>query len=140
MCDTVCNIFCLLYDKKLYSRIKLSEKQDNIVLNTLIEYIHENYSSHIFLDSLCKITHYSKPHIINLFKKHTGKTPIDYINRYKIYKAQEKLMSLDKNIIDIAFECGFDNLGYFNKIFKRYLGLTPGKWRKQKSTYLMPAE
>ncbi len=124
-----CDIFGIIYDKGLFNETAKARK-DYLIFEMLIEYIHKNYATNISLDNLCKLVNYSKPYIINLFKKNTGNTPIDYINRYRIYKSQEMLISEEKKIIDVAFENGFNNVGYFNRTFKKHIGTTPGKWTK----------
>ncbi len=126
----VCNIFCMLYDYQLFGK-KETSKENPLVFQKLIVYLHEHYTSKLTLAQMCSMTHYSKPYVIRLFKEYTGKTPIDYLNRYRIYQAQEKLLSSNKKIIEIALECGFDNVGYFNRIFKKHLGVSPCTWRKK---------
>lgn len=64
------------------------------------------------------------------FKSMTGKTPIEYLNEYRIEKACHKLRYTDMPVTDIAFSCGFSDLSYFIKTFKRLKGVSPGKYRK----------
>jgi AraC-like DNA-binding protein len=65
----------------------------------------------------------------NFFKRKTGKTVITYINEYRIAQACKMLISTDKNIGEIAFECGFNNISNFNRTFKSIIGKTPGTYR-----------
>ncbi len=126
----ICSLFSLLFELGLYGDTAGKHSRNMGVFEDLIEYIHSNYSEDITLDRLAEISNYSKPYVIKLFKENAGKTPFDYINRYRVYKAQEMLINTEKSIIEIALECGFCNIGYFNKLFKRYLGATPGSFRK----------
>ena len=59
----------------------------------------------------------------------TGKPPIEYLNEYRIEKAVRKLRLTNLSITDIAFSCGFSDLSYFIKTFKKTKGVSPGKYR-----------
>ncbi len=59
----------------------------------------------------------------------TGRSPIDYLNCYRVDRASEMLTETEKSIIDIAAECGFYDLSYFIKVFKKYKG-PPGAVQK----------
>lgn len=126
-------IFSIIFENNLYSKRIIKEADQTEVFEKIVEYVHINYQKDISLEDLCEYSNYSKSYIIRLFKTHTGQTPINYINSYRIYKAQELLKNTDKNIIETATECGYDNIGYFIKSFKRYIGTTPGKFRKSQS-------
>lgn len=60
----------------------------------------------------------------------TGKTPIEYINSYRINQSCKLLMRQDSSISDIAAEVGFENFSYFIRKFKEFKGCTPTKFRK----------
>ena len=62
------------------------------------------------------------------FKELVGKTPIDYLNFYRIERACEMLISGEKNITETAFECGFNDISYFIKTFKKYKGIPPKQY------------
>ena len=55
---------------------------------------------------------------------------IDYLNAYRLTMAERMLGSSDLTVLEAAQACGFDNLSYFNRIFKRKYGQPPGKYRK----------
>lgn len=54
---------------------------------------------------------------------------IEYLNDYRLTMAERLLKSSDASVLEIAEQSGFDNLSYFNRIFKRKYGISPGKWR-----------
>lgn len=64
------------------------------------------------------------------FRKVTGKTPIEYLNYYRIECAAEQLISTHKQVTEIAFQCGFNDVSYFIKLFTRYKGMTASAYRK----------
>ncbi|MNY65428.1 HTH-type transcriptional activator Btr [compost metagenome] len=64
-----------------------------------------------------------------LIKKYTSKTLTDFINEYRMEKAQELLRETDELIVMIAEETGFSSNSYFGKVFKKYQGITPNEYR-----------
>ena len=64
------------------------------------------------------------------FKQMTGKTPFDYLCTYRIEKAARMLKNTDKNVTEIAFCCGFNDLSYFIKRFKQTYGISPGSYKQ----------
>ena len=71
----------------------------------------------------------SPKYLGSFFKNMTGKTPIEYLNEYRIEKASHMLKYTDMQVTDIAYSCGFSDLSYFIKTFKNIKGITPGKFR-----------
>ena len=60
----------------------------------------------------------------------TGKTPIEYLNYFRIEQAGEKLLLTEDSITEIALDCGFNAMRYFSKTFTRYKGVCPFAFRK----------
>ena len=73
---------------------------------------------------------FSTKYFCNFFKNMTGKTPVGYLNVYRIEKACKKLLTTDMPITQIAYTCGFNDLSYFIKIFKQIKNCTPKQFRK----------
>ncbi|WP_394801022.1 helix-turn-helix transcriptional regulator [Niabella ginsengisoli] len=66
---------------------------------------------------------------LQFFKKATNITFSEFVNRYRIHKAAA-LLHQDKSISEVCFECGFNNVTYFNKIFKQVMHETPSKLKR----------
>ena len=64
------------------------------------------------------------------FKRITGTSIVTYITQIRIKKACEMLLNTNKQVVQIAMECGFDNLSNFNRQFKKNAGCSPLKYRK----------
>ena len=64
------------------------------------------------------------------FKEMTAKTPVEYLNGYRIEKATKMLLNTNDSVTDVAYSCGFNDLSYFIKTFKQIKGITPAKFRK----------
>lgn len=95
-----------------------------------LEFISNNYQHQLSLDELSSRFHMSKSSFCNYFKRKTGKTVINYINELRISHACKLLTQSDKNILEIAYECGFNNISNFNRTFKTIIGKPPREYRK----------
>ena len=127
----ITDTFGIIFENKLFAEPSSAASPSAQAYEKIIDFIHTNYQQRLTLEMLSKQCNYSKSYIIRLFKQYTGKTPLDYINQYRIFIAQIRLMSTEKSVLEIASECGIENIGHFINLFRRYTGQTPGKWRKQ---------
>ena len=122
-----CNIFAILVENGEFEQNIRDEKPQNPAEAAIFEYIHQNLRESITLDTLSEISHFSNSYVIRLFKKSTGQTPTEYVNRCRISLAKKLLES--KSVTETALDCGFNNISYFIRTFKRYTGVTPKEWR-----------
>ncbi|GAA0075656.1 hypothetical protein UT300005_00340 [Clostridium sp. CTA-5] len=104
-------------------------KEISKVLNPVLNYISENYREKITLESGAKSCNLSIFYFSKLFKRDIGMKFVDYINLYKIEKAKDLLVNTDMTIIDISINLGYDESGYFSKVFKKIVGVTPSVYR-----------
>jgi len=100
-------------------------------LKNVLSYMRSNYDSQITLDDMAEAAGMSPKYFCYFFKEMTAKTPIEYLNLYRIEKASRKLINSDTSVTDIAYSCGFNDLSYFIKTFKHIKGKTPAKFRKE---------
>lgn len=103
----------------------------------ILEYIADNYLSTINIEHVAKQANLSKTGFCNFFKTQTGYTFSHYINLLRISKSCELLATTQKNIAEIAYEVGYENLAYFNRKFKEVKEDTPKEFRTniQKQTH-----
>lgn len=101
----------------------------NIIKKSL-NYIQNNYTKKIYIEDLANEVNMNPQYFCRFFKKNIGKTPVDYINQYRIEQAVKIIKTEDKNISDICFEVGFDNFSYFIRKFKQYKNCTPNKYKQ----------
>ena len=94
------------------------------------QYIDEHYKEGITLDGLAEKVSYSRCYFSSMFKRCMGMSVWDYICIKRIEEALTLIKTTDKNILDIAMECGFNNSANFNKIFKKYTNVSPMAFRK----------
>ena len=85
----------------------------------------------ITIEDISKEVHLSQSHFMKYFKNTMGISFIDYLNEYRLTMASRLLLSSDSLILDIAAEVGFDNLSYFNRLFKKRFQQSPRDYRKR---------
>ncbi|MDT8718613.1 helix-turn-helix transcriptional regulator [Clostridium sp. 19966] len=100
-------------------------------LKEVLNYIHDNYGEHITVKQLAEKINMSEGHFTRFFKQMTNRTPIDYINSYRMNMAAYLLENSQKKILDISMEVGFSNFSYFINTFKKYMNCTPSKYLKR---------
>lgn len=117
---------------------KFSSESRNRInrLKNVLTYIRNHYDSPITLEELASVAGMSPRYFCRAFAQITGKTPIAYLNYYRIETAGERLLMTNETITDIAMSCGFNDASYFSKIFTREKGVSPSQYRKQDKNIL----
>lgn len=129
------HLMLLFYQLFHYDILSREKSQSHIqhtseLLKKVINYIHTNYAEHIAVADLAALCDFSEYHFMRFFKKHVGMTCIDYINNYRLDVASAMLREKDDSVMEIALDTGFNNISYFNKVFKSKFKITPSQYRK----------
>ena len=95
------------------------------------QYINKHLSRNLHIKELADQACMSEPNFYRIFKQSFGITPVDYINQQRIALASTLLRTTNRCLADISTECGFNNLTYFMKLFRRKIGTSPSQYRKQ---------
>lgn len=98
-------------------------------LKKVIELIENNYKEPITLAELAETAEMNPKYFCAFFKKYTHRSPIEYINLYRIDSACRIMKTSDCTVTEAAFSCGYNDLSYFVKIFKKYKGMTPKQYK-----------
>lgn len=98
-------------------------------ITQVLDYIQERYAEHITIEQLCRLTNSSRSYLSKRFHEEMGMRIVDYINRTRINASAQLLRETNQSVVEIAFACGFDNQSYFNKVFRRWMGMTPNQYR-----------
>lgn len=139
--DTGKNIFADLSLKELLIRIlqsqnlqqsahEASSESNNSRLHYVLQYIHDHLTERIPVDMLSKKAYLSRNIFFKWFKEQFGITPLEYINRERIRLARQLLADDRNTISQVSLECGFSDVNYFVRAFKRSEGLTPGAYQQ----------
>lgn len=107
-----------------------AESQKITAIKTVLTYITDHYQDKLYVQDLASQVNMNEQYFCRFFKRSIGKTPIDYINDYRLNKVIRLLESTDSPVTEICLECGFNNMGNFQRLFKRKTGTTPLQYRK----------
>lgn len=113
-----------------FQSINSSEIENRI--NIVCVFLENNFTEKINLKQVADLIFLTESNFCKFFKKATGKTYSDFLNDIRINKSCQLLLRSEKAINTIAFECGFETLSYFNRVFLNKKGSTPSKFRKLK--------
>ncbi|MCR5153759.1 MAG: helix-turn-helix domain-containing protein [Lachnospiraceae bacterium] len=94
-------------------------------------FIYEHYKEKITLDDIAGAAGVSRSKCASLFRTYTQKTPINFLNSYRLEMGSKLLTSTDQPISYIANDCGIGEQSYFNRMFSKEFGCTPLEWRKR---------
>lgn len=97
-------------------------------LKSVLALIETSYSEPLTLETLAKEAGMTPKYFCRFFRDMTHRTPIDYLNYYRIEQACFRLATSCDSITEVALSCGFNDISYFIKTFKKYKGLTPKKY------------
>jgi len=118
-----------LLDMELYLK---KEDQYSRYVNRIIEYIIANYGSKISLEDLSEELLASVSYLTRVFKKSTGLTFTDFLNKYRIQKSLEYIEKNEDKIYKIAHKVGFSEYRYFISVFEKYIGCSPSEFIKKR--------
>jgi len=107
------------------------EPQDNNKIDIIFSHVRKNFTQHITLDEISEKVSMTVPAFCRYFKKVTGKTFTQFVNEFRIVHATKLLAENPTSINDICFESGFNNFSHFNKLFKKFTGKSPLKYRNE---------
>lgn len=127
-------LFGFIFQEKFYTdNTSEYESPYNHVeqLKPVFEYIENHYSAGINLQQLSQISGMSPKYFCRYFQAIAHRTPMDYLNYYRIERACTLLCTTDSPITSIAYDCGFNDCSYFIKLFKRYKHITPKQYQLQ---------
>jgi AraC-like DNA-binding protein len=94
------------------------------------DYINKNYQNKISLSLVAQLTNMTDTSFCHFFKKRTDKSFVDYINDVRIGHASVQLIESTKSISEVCYDCGFNNISNFNRIFRSKKGITPSDFRR----------
>lgn len=109
----------------------IASKKSELRINEVCLFIQNNFNSNITLKQVASQIYLTESNFCKFFKKATGKTYSDYLNEIRINEAARLLLQTDKTISQISFECGFETMSYFNRVFLKKRSQTPSVFRNE---------
>ena len=135
----VIKLLTILYELSLYDNIKvlssssfanIDESSDSRRILKIYNYINTHYKNPIRLEELANLVGMSPVSFSRFFKLRVNKTISDYIIDIRLGHASRQLIDTTNSIAEICYECGFNNLSNFNRIFKKKKDYSPKQFRE----------
>ena len=123
----------MTYYLREITRIKNNCYSNQGQLDTVIgtrHYINNNFDNELNLDLLSHIRFTSKFHLLRLFKRYYGQTPMQYLIDRRLDKSKELLLK-GQSVTETCFDIGFESPSSFSTLFKSKFGLTPTEFQKR---------
>ena len=120
-----------IFDKEYYSSTPTQTQRDVkriVQLKQALEFMESSYANQVSLQEISDSVNMSPKYFCRFFQEMTHRTPFDYLNYYRIERACYQLLTTNQTITEVAYSCGFNDLSYFIKTFKKYKGITPKKY------------
>lgn len=100
------------------------------VVEAVRAHIDAHCAEPLSVDDLVRLSGYGRTRLFALFAAQAGTTPIDYLNRRRVARAQELLEDAARPLGEVAEACGFASADYFARVFRKYVGLSPQEFRR----------
>ena len=118
-------IFLSRFLRQAKPRNRVSDKR----IAQAMDYARSNISSHISMEQLSSVACMSKDHFIRMFKKETGQTPNAWLISKKMERAELLLVTTIQPVKQIALSLGYEDMAYFNRLFRQHVGMPPQQYR-----------
>ncbi|MCB4364781.1 AraC family transcriptional regulator [Hydrogenophaga taeniospiralis] len=135
-CDFMCDLAACT-DYRLLSAVQLQSTDDDASLDQIdavVSRITEHLSEEHSAAALAAELGMSESRFSRFFRRATGNTFTDFVNRVRISRACQLLMDSEQQVTHICYEVGFNNVANFNRRFLEIKGMTPSEFRKQSLT------
>jgi transcriptional regulator GlxA family with amidase domain len=116
------------------SRSVEQRKSESPIVEKAVAEIRRQYSKAVTLEAVAAACFVSKEHLSRTFKKETGFGFSEYLNLYRLKRADMLLRERrDMRVVDVAMQCGFNDSNYFSKVYKKMFGVSPKQAQKEKN-------
>lgn len=124
-----------LTNQKKYEALVVARKthhDKDMIVHQVLSWIHEYYAQKFTIADIAASLGYSESYLYKKIKDHLDITINDYVNRYRIKKAIDQLIE-DPNVLiyEVADRVGFSDYKYFNKVFRRYIGVSVTEFKEE---------
>lgn len=135
-CKSILTLFIIYISRNTESTLLIADNPEklNIECVKIKNYIDSHYSENITLDILSNLSYVNKFHLVHLFTKQMGISPINYLINKRIEESKNLLTTTNYSIRDISTIVGFSNSSYFSQMFKKFTGDSPRTYKNKYTT------
>ena len=124
--EKIANILnCVLFE--IIDALSLGSSDKNVV--EVLKYIDQNLAQRMTISDISKAVHLSCDYISHCFKRELGRSVMDYVNERRMLLARNMIKGGEGTLADIADSLGYESYSYFSRVFKRYFGVSPIRYR-----------
>ena len=98
-------------------------------LRKVEDFVHERLGEEILTEKLAELVELSPFHFSRVFKQTTGMSPLQFVTRERITRAQQLIRETSRSLIEIALDVGYTSPSHFAQVFRRVVGVTPTEFR-----------
>lgn len=119
-------------DQQLLTNVSFHQQNDfhnSEHIERMYNYVQKNYAQKLKLESVARMMNMSVVSFSRMMKQRTGKSFVDFVNDIRLGYATRWLIETNKSVSEICYQCGFNNVSNFNRIFKKQQKCTPSEFR-----------
>lgn len=133
--ESINKIISLLKKENIGSNTSIDVSSDKNPILKAMKYINKNFNKNITLEAVAEYIHLNPQYFSRYFKSNTGLNFTEYVSKTRIKEAKKLLSSTDKSISGISLDVGYIDPTYFTKVFTKYEGISPLKYRATQRNY-----
>ena len=126
--EDLCLLMQEILERFMYAMLRENDKGNPYIRNAL-RYMCDHYSEHLELGQTAEYVGLSPSYFSTLFRQTVGASFREYLNRIRVEESKRLLLNPNNTLADIAVSMGFPDQSYYCKVFKKIVGVTPGKYR-----------
>ena len=130
----LCQLFFCFYRFGMITApaaIPVSDQRAQEKARQILKFIEQHYSEPLSIQKMAEASGFSQSHFMKFFRQTFGTSFTDYLNSYRLTMASRLLLASEDTILTVAADTGFENLSYFNRLFKRRFHMTPSQFRRR---------
>jgi len=109
----------------------LSGSRHQEAIASAVRHVIGHFREEVRMEDLLRLTGMSRPTFARQFKEHAGRTMSEFVNKLRLQAACAELLETEKSIMEIALNCGFGEISFFNRLFRREKGCSPREFRNR---------
>ena len=111
---------------------EICTNSNNSSIKRVVKYVEKNYYKDLKLENLAEIFNYNSAYLGKIFKSYAGESFNTYLDKIRIEEGKKLLVEENLKVYEVCERIGYKNIDYFHSKFKKYVGISPLNYKKQK--------